>query len=182
MAEELSKTNFIKDWKVFIYGKFDDSIFIEIVPGLMKLLEEKKLQKEPRIDFHINSWGGHVDTCFELVSIIEKAQKAGIKFRMHAFGGCHSAASVLFVCGDERNVSPYLSFIIHDCRNEFYQSNSAMIQNIAEYIVTVNKNMVDIYMNHTKAKKERLEKVMKEDMYSMKPAELIKLGFAENIT
>lgn len=184
MADKTTPTtenNFIKDDKVFIYWSFDESIQRNIIPKLMNIIETKKKEKEPKIEIYINSGGWYVASAFELIAIIEKAKKDWIEIITHAYWACHSAASVLFVLWNKRYISDYTMYIIHDCRWEVYQSNRKMIQNTANYINTINDNMVNIYMKYTKANKKRLEDIMMQDMYAVPVEEMKKLWFADFI-
>lgn len=70
----------------------------------------RSANSEDEIYVHLNNNGGYVDTAMQIINTM-KESKAHIVTCLE--GACHSAASLIFLCGDTVKVSEFGSMLCH---------------------------------------------------------------------
>lgn len=91
----------------------------KIVPVIDKAIEDK----DPEITVHINSCGGSVWCSLAIKNALQRAKEAGAKITTINEGICASAATQIFMEGDDRIVYTSL-FMIHKPSQFFYGNMS----------------------------------------------------------
>jgi ATP-dependent protease ClpP protease subunit len=174
--------NSFKDDTFYIYGLFDESIAKEIIPNLVKQINEKKNIKGSKIKFYIDSNGGYARYLYNLLSLIEQAKKEDIIVETNVYGYAYSCGSLLACAGTKghRNVSILAEHLCH-----LGQAGTGSVINDTELerMGKKVKNHFDIVRTLYKkyAKIKNLEKVLHDDCYFIRGKDIIKNGLADNI-
>ena len=110
-----AKLNFTKDNTLNIYGDFDDSIMIDIIPRFEQLIEESENFKDPKIIINIRSNGGQMSVLLQLLSLVEKAKSKGVIIETVVLAHAYSCGSMLAASGSKgyRYVGEYSEHLIH---------------------------------------------------------------------
>lgn len=129
------------------------------------------------ITLHINSFGGSVYDCFSLISIIKNSItpiQAQIHYAMSA------GALIASVC--HYRIGYELSTImIHNLSSASWGQLGTMREDVKQCEV-LEKKIIDILVNHTKIKKDKLKQVFREksDWY-LDADEALELGIFDEI-
>lgn len=77
--------------------------------GLFNWLQ--KATEDDTMYLHINSTGGDLYTCLQIINAIRTSEATVVGM---AEGACMSAASFIFLACDEQHIMPYAEFMFHD--------------------------------------------------------------------
>lgn len=80
------------------------------------------------IKVFINSYGGDL---FAAIQLVNALQSTKAKIEMHIEGACLSAATVIFLQGDEFHIHPYSTFMIHNYYGGAFGKGNEMFEQIA---------------------------------------------------
>lgn len=181
-AEEVSHENFITDdGRVYILGQFDRSISSNIIPGLIKLIEMKVEERDPKIDIYINSCGGYANELFGLLSILDIAKKSGITIVTYNIGIAYSCGSILAIYGDIRRMSKYADNVAHLGEVGFSFKTNKQIDRQTEHGKKHFGKIIDIYAEHTKVPRAKIEDMLSDDCLHLDAKQCLKLGFCDEI-
>lgn len=181
MANEEKILNYVVDNKVYILGKFDESISQNVVPNLIKLIEAEKCKKESTIEFYINSVGGYVNELYNLLSIIEIAKKDGIKIVTINMGNAYSCGSLLAVVGNVRKMFKYATNLMHLGLAGASVTTLKQIERNSKHLNEHFNNIIDIYKKHTKMSEKDIRKNLEDDDYYLNASECLKYGLVDEI-
>lgn len=125
---------------------------------------------------HINTVGGDVSEGFAMYDVLKNSSKKVITV---VEGLCASIGSVIFLAGEERQMTANSELMIHNPWAGA-MGDADELQVMADQLKETESNLIDFYAKHTKQKKATLDGWMKEEKW-MKPEEAISLGFATSV-
>lgn len=174
--------NFVStDGDVFILGEFDDSISQNVIPALVKHIDEIAEDRNPYIKVFINSNGGYAKQLWALLSLFAMAKARGIKIITINMGIAYSCGSMLAICGDERYMFKYARNLMHLGRQGDEVTTFKQIDRVNKSMKEHFEAIVEIYKKHTKMSEEMIRKEISDDSYFMNAEDCIKYGFADKI-
>lgn len=153
---------------LFIYGDIRKPSFIERWYGedesrvdaltFAKALEEVDT---PNLTIRINSCGGSVSEALAIYSLLADCPKHKIT---KVDGFACSAASVIFMVGDERIVPESGLIMIHNAWSEASGDANAL-RKAADNLEIITSPSLEIYASKTKLSKEKLKEMMAEETW-----------------
>lgn len=148
---------------VFFYCDVDRDTVAELCVALKKLERELMCDYDtlPTIRIHINSDGGELHSGLGGMDFIQSLKCRTITI---AEGVCASAATFLFLGGDERQVTRNSYLLIHQLGSEFWGKYENMKDEM-DQCDRLMKHMKRIYLRETALPSEKLDVLMKRDLY-----------------
>ena len=128
------------------------------------------------INVYINSYGGFVSEAWAIHNALRR-QKA--KIRTICEGFACSAASLIFMAGDERIMLDTSALWIHNVQ-AFAAGDYKKLQSEAEGAKKLNELSMQVYLEHVNLSKEELAEMMDKETW-ISPAEALEWGFATAI-
>lgn len=132
--------------------------------------------KPKTIVLHINSPGGYVISGIALMRVINKSRVPVIVL---VEGTSASAATFVTVAAKYRIISPYAVMLIH----QYFQGIVGQREDIL-FEVNVGEKLSDflyqIYAEHTKIPKKKIEEILKRDVF-FTPEECLKYGMIDKV-
>lgn len=171
--------NKVVDNKVYILGEFDSTISEFIVPALADEIEKLKGQKDPFIEFYINSIGGSAYELFSLLSLMDFARLEGIKIITKVIGIAHSCGSLLAVYGDERYMCRWGTNLMHYGTAYTAASTPLQVERQSLELQEHFKKIEKIYAEHTKLNIQQIRSLMKDDSCYLQASECLKNGLCD---
>lgn len=142
---------------------------------LAKQLEE--LPDEVKIvNVYINSYGGEVA---EGLAIYNALSRHKAKVKTHCDGFACSAASVVFMAGDERIMSNASLLMIHNAWM-YTAGDSKQLRKEADDLETINAATMQTYLNHVSITEEELKAMMEAETW-LSAADALEWGFATQV-
>lgn len=142
---------------------------------LSKELQELDPQVE-LINVHINSYGGEVAEGLAIYNILRQ-HKAKVKTYCDGFA-C-SAASVVFMAGDERIMSNASLLMIHNAWC-YAVGNAAQLRKGADDLDTITQASVNAYLNAINITEDELKQMLDNETWIL-PDDALEMGFATSI-
>lgn len=173
--------NFYKDGRFYIHGPIDDSIPQNIIQPLIDEIDKRSELVSPKpIEIFINSPGGDLEYCNEIIGLFKLANARGVGICTFVMAYAASAASMIAVCGNVRYVTRRTRHLLHFARIYEYAHNPEMLQRNLEANKFLQKELVEVYREHTKIKD--IEKKLLADNFIITGGKaLIRLGLADQI-
>lgn len=170
----LEKTE--KKASLYIFGSISSYPWREKDKDAYAIVKELSELEVDEIDVHINSTGGAVA---EGLAIYNVLKNSGIKVTTYCDGFACSAASVVFMAGDERVMNEASLLLIHNAWT-YTQGNAADFRKAAEDLDTITQASVKSYMRHVNISEEELKKMMSEETW-ISAEDAKKMGFATKV-
>lgn len=166
--------------ELYIYGDIRKKNLIEQWLDLGEDVTEAYSLKDalnsvdtPNLTVRINSYGGSVSEGLAIYSLLSEF-KGHVKTIVDGFA-C-SAASVIFMAGDERVVPKNGLLMIHNAWSEA-RGDSNVMKKVAEDLEKITQPSVNIYVSKTGLPEEEIKEMMdKEEWITSKEA--FELGFS----
>lgn len=167
-----------KEANIYIYGDIVSWEWLESDVSSYTLAKEiETLPKDIKaINVFINSYGGEVA---EGLAIYNALRRCKGKVKTYCDGFACSAASLVFIAGDERIMSNASLLWIHNAQWGEWGDYHAL-QKKADDAKTVNEACVQVYMNHVTITEEELTEMMDETTW-IKPEDAVTMGFATSV-
>jgi len=175
--------NFVKDTDVYLFGGINDSVMKWVLPELHDILNEGMNQKNARVMFHINSYGGSADVCKEVVTWMEMAKALDITICTQVFSRAYSAASVIAAAGTRghRFISCFGEHLCHLGSVDMGKLSNDVEAARANETVRRHFNFVrNCYKKYAKIK--NLDKVIHDEGLIFTGEETIQNGLADELT
>jgi ATP-dependent Clp protease protease subunit len=138
----------------------------------------KQLQavKASEINVHINSYGGDVSEGLAIYNVLREHPA-----RVHTIcdGFACSAASVVFMAGDQRTMSPASLLMIHNAWT-YAMGNAAELRKTADDIEIITQASVEAYKCVATISEEEIKKLMDAETWIL-PGDAVAYGFATDI-
>ena len=170
----LEKTE--KKASLYIFGSISSYPWREKDKDAYAIVKELSELEVDEIDVHINSTGGAVA---EGLAIYNVLKNSGMKVTTFCDGFACSAASVVFMAGDERVMNEASLLLIHNAWT-YTQGNAADFRKAAEDLDTITQASVKSYMRHVNISEEELKQMMNEETW-ISAEDAKKMGFATKI-
>lgn len=141
--------------------------------GIVKEISELEVDE---IDVHINSTGGAVA---EGLAIYNVLKNSNVKVTTYCDGFACSAASVVFMAGEERVMNDASLLLIHNAWT-YGQGNAAEFRKQAEDLDKITQASVKSYMRHVNISEKELKEMMDEETW-ITAEDAKKMGFATKV-
>ena len=141
---------------------------------LARELQELKDVDEIRV--YINSYGGEVA---ESTAIYNQLRDNPAKVVTVCNGFACSAASVIFMAGDERLMNRASRLMIHNAMTGA-RGNAAQLRKAADDLENINELSITAYMDKVNISQEKLQELMDNETW-IKPEEAVEMAFATGI-
>ena len=120
-----------------------------------------KLQEAPKLNLHINSYGGSVFAGFSSVDYIRNAAVPVVS----VIDGCAaSAATIMSVVAQERYINEHAFMLIHQLSSGMW-GNYESLKDDMENCDLLMETIRNIYTEHTKIPKKTLNQILKRDLW-----------------
>lgn len=138
--------------------------------------EELKQYKGKNITVWINSYGGSVFAAAGIYNALMEHKKSGAKITTKVDGKAMSAATIPFMAGDERLMSPVSIFMMHNPLTEVY-GYASDLRKAADVLDEVKETIINAYQLATGRSRAKISAMMDDETY-MSARTAIKEGFA----
>jgi ATP-dependent Clp protease protease subunit len=167
-----------KEAALYIYGDIvtEDLKWFESDVSGHELVQQLDQLDVDLINVYINSYGGFVSEAWAIHNAL-KRHKA--KVRTVCEGFACSAASLIFMAGDERIMLDTSALWIHNVQT-FVAGDYKKLQSEAEGAKKLNELGMQIYLEHVNLSKEELAAMMDKEIW-ISPTEALEWGFATAI-
>ena len=159
-----------------IYGDITSFPWFEGDMSGVLLSEQIKDLECDQINVYINSYGGEVA---EGLSIYNQLKRHKAKVVTVCDGFACSAASVVFMAGDERIMSNASLLMIHNAWTSA-SGNANELRKVAEDLEKITQASINAYMEHINISEEELVELLDNESW-LTPQESVEMGFATSI-
>ena len=129
------------------------------------------------INVYINSYGGEVA---EGLAIYNNLKRHKAKIKTYCDGFACSAASVIFMAGDERVMSTASLLMIHNAWT-YTSGNANDLRKQADDLDTITQASINVYLQDVNISEEELRQLLDNETW-LTPQEAFEKGFATTIT
>lgn len=162
---------------IFIFGDITSWEWVESDVSSYSLAKAiSALADVSAINVHINSYGGEVA---EGIAIYNSLKNHTAKIRTICDGFACSAASVVFMAGDERIMNASSLLMIHNawcCAS----GNADDFRKAADDLDTISATAAESYKGKISITDDELDKLLKDETW-IKPADALAWGFATEV-
>jgi ATP-dependent protease ClpP protease subunit len=120
-----------------------------------------KLNESPRVQLHINSYGGSVFAGFSSVDYIRNCP---VPVTSVIDGCAASAATIMSVVAEERLMHEHAFMLIHQLSSGMWGKFEAMKDDMKNNELLMKK-IIGIYEEHTKIPKVKIKDILKRDLW-----------------
>lgn len=135
----------------------------EVGKAIKTSLQPFDLNTKPQIHIHVNSQGGSVMAGIAGMENILAAKKE-FEIVTHVEGMVASAATYLTIVGDKRIIHPHSYMLIHQI-SAFYHGNYEQLKDRKENLDELMNFCKKIYFEYTNVPEEKIEEILKHDLY-----------------
>lgn len=128
------------------------------------------------INVHINSYGGEVA---EGLAIYNSLKKHNAKIKTICDGFACSAASVIFMAGDERVMSTVSLLMIHNAW-AYTGGNANQLRKQADDLDKITQASINAYMQEVNINEDELKQLLDDETW-LTPQEALEMGFITTI-
>jgi ATP-dependent protease ClpP protease subunit len=154
---------------VFFYCAVDEASILELVTALKKvehelfsgLLRLGLWETVPTIHLHIKSEGGDLYAGLAAFDFV-RSMRAYV--HTHAEGCVASAATLVFLGGDQRTVHPNAYILIHQISHELWGKFEELKDDM-DQCQRLMKHLKRIYLRETTIPEKKLESLLQRDIY-----------------
>lgn len=170
-----------KEADVYVFGDIVDPLEkafwgVESDVSGFSLAQDVKDLDVDVINVHINSYGGSVS---EGLAIYNTLKNHKAKIRTYCDGFACSAASVVFMAGDERYMNDASLLMIHNAWM-YMAGNPAQLRKGADDLEKITQGSVEAYMGRVNITEEKVKELMDAESWIL-PSEAVEWGFATGI-
>jgi len=158
---------------IYIYGDITSWPVLENDVSSYNLAQEIQGLETDTISVHINSYGGEVA---EGLAIYNALRRHKAKVRTYCDGFACSAASVVFMAGDERVMSNASLLMIHNAWMLAVGDQNDLRKN-ADDLEVINAATIQAYLNHVNISEDKLREMMDAETW-ISAADALEMGFA----
>lgn len=162
---------------IYIFGDITSWTWFENDVSSYTLARQlQDLKDVDHIRVFINSYGGEVA---EATAIYNQLKNNPAKVTTVCDGFACSAASVIFMAGDERLMNKASRLMIHNAVTGA-RGNAAQLRKAAEDLESINELSITAYMSKVNIAQEKLQELMDSESW-IKPEDAVAMGFASGI-
>lgn len=170
-----------KDGNFYILGEFDSSISENVVPHLVKRIQEEEDKTNPSIWFYINSNGGYCHELYNLLTLIDIAKSKGIKIYTVVTGRAYSCGSMLAIHGDHRAIYKYGNHLMHLGSTGEEVHTFKQIERTNDNWKEHFNHIVKMYVDNTKMSEKEVREHLKDDLCWLNAEQCKELGLVDEI-
>lgn len=161
---------------VYIYGDITSWPWLENDVSSYGLAKELELLEAEQINCYINSYGGEVA---EGLAIYNQLKRHQAKVTTICDGFACSAASVVFMAGDERIMGDASLLMIHNAWT-YTSGNSEELRKQADDLDIITQASINAYLACVNIDEAELKKMLDEETWIL-PADAVAMEFATGI-
>lgn len=161
---------------LYIYGDITSYPWYEGDVSSFTLSKELEALEVENINCYINSYGGEVA---EGLAIYNQLKRHSAKVTTICDGFACSAASVIFMAGDERVMNSASLLMIHNAWN-YCAGNSEELRKQADDLEVITQASINAYMQSVNITESELKALMDAESWIL-PADALSMGFATSI-
>lgn len=161
---------------IFVYGDITSWPWLENDVSSYNLAKEIEGLDVDYINVYINSYGGEVA---EGLAIYNQLRRHKAKVKTYCDGFACSAASVVFMAGDERIMSNASLLMIHNAWM-YTAGDPNQLRKDAEDLEKITEASINAYMSRVNITEEKLKEMMDAETW-ITPADALEMGFATSI-
>lgn len=161
---------------IFIFGDITSWEWLESDVSSYTLARAVQDLDVDEITVHINSYGGEVA---EGLAIHNSLKNHPAQVRTVCDGFACSAASVVFMAGDERVMNPASLLMIHNAWTSA-SGNASELRKAADDLDTISSASAETYRARVNLSEEELAALLDNETW-IKPAEAVAWGFATEV-
>lgn len=161
---------------VTIYGDITSWPWLESDVSAYLLSKQIDGIEADTIDVYINSYGGEVA---EGLAIYNALKRHRAKVVTHCDGFACSAASVVFMAGDERIMGEASLLMIHNAWS-YTSGNADDLRKAADDLETISRAAAEAYRASVSIDDETLDQMLAEESW-IAPQDAVNMGFATGI-
>ena len=158
---------------IYIYGDIVSWPWFDSDVTSYNLVKEIEGLEVDQINVYINSYGGEVA---EGLAIYNALRRHKAKVRTVCDGFACSAASVVFMAGDERVMSNASLLMIHNAWMLAIGDQNDLRKN-ADDLEIINAATIQAYLNHVNISEDKLREMMDAETW-ISAADALEMGFA----
>lgn len=159
-----------------IYGDITSWEWFESDVSSYTLSKELDMLEANTIHVYINSYGGDVS---EALAIYNSLKRHKAKIITYDDGFACSAASVVFMAGDERVMSVASLLMIHNAWTRA-SGNASKFRKQADDLDKITQASINAYMRKINIAEEKLKQLMDDESW-ITPQDALSMGFATKI-
>lgn len=161
---------------IYIYGDITSWPWVESDVSSYGLAKELELLEAEQINCYINSYGGEVA---EGLAIYNQLKRHPAKVTTICDGFACSAASVIFMAGDERLMGEASLLMIHNAWT-YTSGNSEELRKQADDLDTITQASINAYMACVNIEEAALKELLDKETWIL-PADAVAMDFATGI-
>lgn len=161
---------------IYIFGDITSWEYLESDVSSYTLSREIQGLDVDQINVYINSYGGEVA---EGLAIYNQLKNHKARVRTICDGFACSAASVVFMAGNERLMNPASLLMIHNAWSSA-AGNAAELRKAADDLETISAVAANTYKEHITISGEELDALLAEESW-ITPQDALEKGFATSI-
>ena len=167
-----------KEANIYIYGDIVSWEWFESDVSSYTLAKELSSLPESveNVNVYINSYGGEVA---EGLAIYNALRRHKSKVTTHCDGFACSAASVVFMAGDERVMSNSSLLMIHNAWM-YTAGDPSQLRKNADDLETITQASINAYLDSVTITEEELKSMMDAETW-IAPADALEMGFATSV-
>jgi len=163
---------------IYVFGDIVSWRMLESDVSSYSLAKEiAELKDISQINVHINSYGGEVA---EGLAIYNSLKNHPAKVVTICDGFACSAASVVFMAGDERIMNSASLLMVHNAWM-VTAGNAQQLRKDADDLETITQATINAYMERVNISEEKLKELLDNETWIL-PADALEMGFATSIT
>ena len=162
---------------LYIYGDITSSPWYEDDVSSFTLSKELDALEVDHINCYINSYGGEVAAG---LSIYNQLKRHSAKVTTICDGFACSAASVIFMAGDERVMNSASLLMIHNAWCSIGAANAEELRKQADDLEVITRASINAYMQSVNISESELKDLMDAESWIL-PADALAMGFATSI-
>lgn len=161
---------------ILIYGDITSWEWEESDVSSYTLARMIRTITDPRINVHINSYGGEVA---EALAIAANLAQSGKEIVTYCDGFACSAAADVFMSGTRRIMAPASVLMIHNAATGCY-GNAGEIRKQADDLEIINDQTIKLFSGKVKISEEELRALFDAETF-LSPEQALEMGFATEI-
>ena len=163
--------------EITIYGDITSWPWLESDVSSYNLSKQIKDLDVDTINVHISSYGGEVS---EGLAIYNALRQHKAKVKTYCDGFACSIASVIFMAGEEREMSNASLLMIHNPWT-YTEGNAQELRKKADDLDKMSQASVNAYMEHVNITEEEVRELLDAETW-LTPEEALEKGFATSVT
>lgn len=164
--------------KIYIQGQigtFDEEKGVELIDVISQV---RKQPEATSFEVYINSEGGVVDTGFDILNFL---RSLGVPITTIGKGMVASIATVIFMAGQKRIVTPGTQFMIHLPMGGISFATAEEMEEHSKHMRAVENHVISFYTKELGLNKEAISPLLKNETW-LNEKQLLDLGFITPVT